>query len=464
MMLPEEFQNRMRELLGAEYDAFIRSYEQPRLRGLRVNTRRITPERFAGIAPFSVERIPFVPNGFYYREPAQPAAHPYYAAGLYYLQEPSAMIPASLLPVRPGDRVLDLCAAPGGKATELAARLAGSGLLVANDISLPRARALLRNLELFGTENAFVTNETPQRLCEAFPAYFDSILVDAPCSGKGMFRKDEEAAAAWSPAKVRNLAAQQKTILEQAWQMLRPGGFLLYSTCTFAPEEDEENAAWLLQNCAGAVSVRLPDREGFDRGRPAWGGNDPRMEDCIRIWPHRTAGEGHFAALFRKDGPEDAGETPPRGGSGKKKKRPVEDRKRPDREQAEQMREALGSAAPDRPEVRGERAFVSPELPGTVRGLQFLRSGLYVGDWKKNRFEPSQPFALTLPADAFPRVCSLAADDPLLADYLRGASFRTEIPGEDGWTLVCADGWPVGWGKRTKDTIKNRYPASWRRP
>ena len=246
MALPEEFQNRMREMLGVEYEAFMASYEEPRQYGLRVNTLKISPEEFERISPFEIKKIPWVTNGYYYNEGISPAKHPYYAAGLYYLQEPSAMAPASRLPVEPGDRVLDLCAAPGGKSTELAARLRGQGLLVANDISNSRAKALLHNLELFGASNILVANETPARLAEAFAGYFDKILVDAPCSGEGMFRKAPEVAASWSLQRVDFFAGQQRAIMESAVRMLRPGGMLLYSTCTFSAEENEGTVAWAL--------------------------------------------------------------------------------------------------------------------------------------------------------------------------------------------------------------------------
>ena len=217
----------MKEMLGGEYDDFMASYDRPRFRGLRVNTMKVTPEEFEKDAPFPVRRVPWVSDGFIYPNDVFPARHPYYAAGVYYLQEPSAMTPASRLPVEPGDRVLDLCAAPGGKATELAARLRGTGILVANDASNSRAKALLRNLELFGTENMFVTNEMPDRLAGVFSGYFDKILVDAPCSGEGMFRKDPDVAETWSPERVRYFASQQRNILENARKMLKPGGYLM---------------------------------------------------------------------------------------------------------------------------------------------------------------------------------------------------------------------------------------------
>lgn len=191
--LPEKFENKMKELLQDEYDNYLQCYDEPRYYGLRVNTNKISVEDFLKIAPWSLTPVPWIPNGFYYDgDKIQPSKHPYYFAGLYYLQEPSAMTPASRIPVEPGERVLDVCAAPGGKATELGAKLKGEGVLIANDISNSRARGLLKNLELFGIGNMMVISEEPGKLVEYFPEYFDKILIDAPCSGEGMFRKDKK--------------------------------------------------------------------------------------------------------------------------------------------------------------------------------------------------------------------------------------------------------------------------------
>ena len=229
-VLPQAFLARMREMLGDEYEEFLESYKKPRTYGLRVNTSKITCEEFEKLVPFPVTRIPWTENGYFYSEDIRPSRCPLYQAGLYYLQEPSAMTPAACLPVNPGESVLDLCAAPGGKATALGAALNGQGLLIANDISSSRARALLRNLELFGISNSFVTNETPARLAEQFPEFFHKILLDAPCSGEGMFRKEEALAKDWTPEKSHELSGIQRELILQSADMLRPGGLLLYST------------------------------------------------------------------------------------------------------------------------------------------------------------------------------------------------------------------------------------------
>ena len=221
------FLTRMKEMLGNEYPAFLSSFSAPRTYGLRINTSKITCEDFENLSPFPTRQIPWIKNGYFYDEDIRPSRCPYYQAGLYYLQEPSAMTPASRIPIEPGDRVLDLCAAPGGKATAAGAALQGQGLLVANDISTSRARALLRNLELFGIPNVFVANETPAKLTKAFPEFFDKIILDAPCSGEGMFRKEEALAKDWTPEKSLELSEIQKELILQAADMLRPGGLML---------------------------------------------------------------------------------------------------------------------------------------------------------------------------------------------------------------------------------------------
>ena len=302
--LPVEFERRMRELLGDEFEAFEKEYENPRQYGLRVNTLKTTAKELQQTAPFSavrLEPVPGTPAGFrYLKEEIDPGRLPYYQAGLYYLQEPSAMLPAALLGIRPGDRVLDLCAAPGGKSTAAAAALAGDGLLVANDISASRCKALLKNLELFGAGNICVTNAVPARLAEQLPGFFDRILLDAPCSGEGMFRKDAANARAWSLQKVQECAAIQKSLTDVAVSMLRPGGSLLYSTCTFSPEEDEQVIAYLLSEHPEMELCEIPWQEGFTSGRSDLAEGGFPLERCVRLFPHKGGWEGHFLALLHK--------------------------------------------------------------------------------------------------------------------------------------------------------------------
>ena len=247
-MLPKDFLAGMKELLGKEYDQYIKSYEEEWKPGLRVNTLKLSPEEFLEFSPWKLSPVPWTKNGFYYDSQNRPSRHPAYFAGLYYLQEPSAMTPAAMLPVEPGDKVLDVCAAPGGKSTELAAKLKGEGLLVSNDISYSRARALLKNLELTGAANIAVVSEDPEKLAEVWPEFFDKILVDAPCSGEGMFRRDDDMVKDWTSRGPEYYSPIQRRILEQTVAMLKPGGMLLYSTCTFSRLEDEDNVSFLLES------------------------------------------------------------------------------------------------------------------------------------------------------------------------------------------------------------------------
>ena len=297
IQLPETFTASMKDLLGDDYQAYLDSFEEPRIYGLRVNTLKWTPEQCRQVYG-DFQPVPWIANGLLYPEERRMAKDPYYYAGLYYLQEPSAMTPASVLPVEPGDKVLDLCAAPGGKSTELGAKLKGQGVLMANDISNSRAKALLKNLELFGVSNICVTSETPEKLASVYPEYFDKILVDAPCSGEGMFRKDADMVKDWLEHGPAYYAPIQKEILHQAVAMLRPGGMMVYSTCTFDKREDEEQILDLLETYPEMEVVPLPR---FAGACDSFG-----FTGAIRLFPHKIKGEGHFVVLLRKkaDGQE----------------------------------------------------------------------------------------------------------------------------------------------------------------
>ncbi|MGI6095957.1 MAG: RsmF rRNA methyltransferase first C-terminal domain-containing protein [Lachnospiraceae bacterium] len=453
--LPQTFLTRMQDMLKEEFPSFLESYQNPRQYGLRINTQKISEEEFMRIAPFPVRPIPWVENGFFYDEEAHPARHPYYFAGLYYLQEPSAMTPAALFPVNPGDRVLDLCAAPGGKATELGAKLRGQGVLVANDISNSRAKALLKNIELFGISNSLITNEIPQNLVHYFPEYFNKILVDAPCSGEGMFRKDPAVAKTWDENRPEYFASLQKDIVSNAVQMLTPGGLLLYSTCTFSPQENEGTISWLLEHFPEMELWTLPSYDGFSTGNPLWGNEDPALARCIRIWPHHMNGEGHFIALLHKKGESD---TP---SAEIHTKRSNEEQKVLD----SFFTHISMPLDPNRIEIRAQKAYYLPPIPQSLQGIHFLRNGLYLGELKKDRFEPSQPFSLALKNTEFASCLHLHADDARILRYLKGETISVEqgeCTTDSGWQLVCADGYPLGWGKLVNTLLKNKYPNGWR--
>ncbi|MCR5086256.1 MAG: RsmB/NOP family class I SAM-dependent RNA methyltransferase [Lachnospiraceae bacterium] len=493
MRLPEAFSKRMLEMLGEDdFRAYEACLERSVSSALRVNTRKITPERFAEISPFTLRRVPWISNGYYYADTDAPSKHPYYYAGLYYLQEPSAMTPASLLPISEGDRVLDLCAAPGGKSTELAAKLGDTGLLVANDISATRAKALLKNLEVFGAPNILITSESSDKLADRFPGFFDKILVDAPCSGEGMFRKQPAIMRNWEQYGTEYYSKLQHEILPQAIQMLRPGGMLLYSTCTFSALEDEEAVEFVLANYPEMelLPVIPEGREdeyaacGFDTGHQEWMRAPlPEVTKCARLFPHRLEGEGHFVALFRKkddaygagfvSGAADGACSGRKGNRSKANSgnrgavRTVSGPKTPPAVSdwlSSLAKTPETSAKWDNSElvISGERVCMVPRLMPDVSGLRVLRTGWYLGDYRKERFEPSQACAMGLAASEYPNVCNLEADDPNVIRYLKCETIETDTAVADGFVLVCVNGFPLGFAKAKDGVLKNRYLSGWR--
>lgn len=460
MELPRVFYDKMKELLGDEFNAFLDSYDDERMYGLRVNTSKISCEEFEKISPFEIKKIPWIDNGYYYDGSAvSPAKHPYYHAGLYYLQEPSAMTPANRLDVSEHNAVLDLCAAPGGKATELGVKLRGSGVLVANDISNSRAKALLKNIELFGIRNPFVVNEPPAKLAEYFPEFFDRILLDAPCSGEGMFRKEPAVMKSYVANGVEYYAKLQREILVPAVKMLKPGGKLLYSTCTFSPEEDEQAITYITDMFPELHICEIKGYEGFDNGHPEWSDGNEELKKCVRIWPHKMHGEGHFLALLQKDGVNDGG-------------RVLSQIKGKVKTGINKKLEYFYEFVKDldwvfdesRLELQGERLFYMPPVLGKLKGMRFLRNGLYLGDCLNKRFEPSQAFAMAIGRGEYKKTITLPQDDVRVIKYLKGETITLssdEAEGK-GWQLFCVDGFPLGWGKLNNGTLKNKYHSGWR--
>jgi NOL1/NOP2/sun family putative RNA methylase len=462
MKLPKLFEDRMKELLKEEYEAFEESYNQPHYSGLRVNTLKLTPGEFEKITPYEIKRIPWIENGYYYNSKEQPARHPHYHGGLYYIQEPSAMTPANLLPVNPGDKVLDLCAAPGGKSTELGAKLKGEGVLVTNDISNSRAKALLKNIELFGISNAVVMSEAPAKLATYFPGYFDKILVDAPCSGEGMFRKSPSIMKNWEQYGVEYYNKLQKEIILQAAAMLKPGGMMLYSTCTFSPEENEGTIAFLLKEhpefkVINPLEYKNPDAkgvtyEGFSPGHPEWVDGPEELKNCIRLWPHKISGEGHFITLLKKD-----------------ENYPLEEKLSEQRKESKLSKEALEFLQEltfpidfSRIDIREDRLYLIPNGLPNLKGLRILRLGLLLGEMKKNRFEPSQALANALKIQEYKYTIDLEGSNPDAIRYLKCETIEVSEQYQDGWQLICVDGYPLGWGKLSGGTLKNKYLPGWR--
>ncbi|WP_041704505.1 RsmF rRNA methyltransferase first C-terminal domain-containing protein [Lachnoclostridium phytofermentans] len=484
MRLPEDFKKRMQEMLSDEYEAYEKCYEEKHRGGLRINTLKLKNEEFEKISPYEIKQVPFIPNGYYYQEKEQPARHPYYFGGLYYIQEPSAMTPASLLPVEPGDKVLDLCAAPGGKSTELAAKLQGKGVLVSNDISNSRAKALLKNIELFGVRNPVVISEAPAKLVNTFTGYFDKILVDAPCSGEGMFRKSPSIIKNWEQYGVDYYNKLQKEIILLAVKMLKPGGYLLYSTCTFSTEENEGTIKFLLEEepdmeivpaiwnslenqpdypLRGEDKDRLENMKnrnnvsykGFDFGKPEWVDGPKELVHTLRLWPQRIEGEGHYVALLRKK------ETAP-SSIHEPYQIPAKETKQISEEAKEFFQKINFPIDINRITVREDRLYLLPEDLVDLKGLRILRSGLLLGEMKKNRFEPSQALASALKASEYDNIYNLSSKDEDVIRYLKCESIEIKKECKDGWLLVCVDGYPLGFGKYSKGNFKNKYLPGWR--
>ncbi|NBH72596.1 RNA methyltransferase [Clostridiaceae bacterium] len=474
--LPKEFAGRMEALLAEEYQAFMQSYGAKRVYGLRLNALKGETDTWyrQNRDKFGLRPVPWCEEGFYYDPQTRPGLHPFHEAGVYYIQEPSAMAVVSLLDPQPGDYVLDLCAAPGGKSSHIASRLAGEGLLVSNEIHPARAKILSRNMERMGVCNAVVMNEDPGRLADVFGGFFDKIVVDAPCSGEGMFRKDAEAGKEWSLENVALCAARQQEILENAARMLRPGGQLVYSTCTFSPEENESQIARFLEthpmfSVVGQKGRRLP---GLSAGRVEWCREDcPQVADTYRIWPHLSEGEGHFLALLEmreEGGREERAQQKEK----RKGQRSWKDREgikllreclkeiicQEELDRAKKAGEALGVP---RLAAFGEQIYQVPKGMPDLDKLRVVRPGLHLGTLQKNRFEPSHALALALAARQANRTLCLEADGEEIREYLAGGTVSAREAGK-GWILVCAGGYPLGWGKQAGDVVKNHYPKGLR--
>ena len=459
--LPDAFLNRMAALLGDEYKAFLAAYQRPPDSGLRVNTLKISPTQFRARSPFPLDPVPWCPAGFVIPSEAEAGKHPYHAAGVYYLQDPSAMAVAEMLAPRPGEWVLDLCAAPGGKATHLVSLMANQGLLLANDVSRERAQVLVENLERWGAIPIVVTAERPHRLADRLAGLFDRVLVDAPCSGEGMFRRSIAARRAWSPEHVAGCALRQTEILATAARLVRPGGWLCYATCTFAPEENEAVVARFLDQHQEFEIATPAWRPGFAPGRPEWlaelqdapaspgnvGDLHTALARTVRLWPHHGPGEGHFVALLRRIGGDPPPQPEPFRG----------DVPGPALRLFESFcREHLNRTPDGNLHLMGNQLYALP--PGTpeLRGLQWVRPGRRLGAFKRDRFEPDHALALSLHPEEARRVLDLAADAPQVQGYLRGEPLRS--PGEAGWVLITVDGFPLGWGRRVGEVVKNHYP------
>ena len=459
MNLPIEFEKKMKACLGNEWDDFLYSYDNNRFQALRFNTLKVqSPEERMRILKTlkisSDKKVSWANEAYYFDENVRPGKHPYHEMGLYYIQEPSAMSAAALLAPKPGMRVLDLCAAPGGKSTQLATYLGDSGLLVSNEINTQRSRILSQNIERMGIKNAIVTNEDSFVLASHFPGFFNAIQVDAPCSGEGMFRKLPEAIEQWSMENVAICAARQKEILDNAAVMLKPGGVIVYSTCTFSREENEDVIEYFLERHT-----------------------DFTLEEMERFWPHKVDGEGHFVAKLVRRGSinefvEADGKTKKNKNS---KNRKNETKTALTKENMKLLSEFLDETISDdmaaliknsRLVMFGEQLYRLPDMEVDIKGLKVQRAGLHIGEFKKQRFEPSHSLALALKLSEAKNVVKLTCDNPQTIGFFNGQSvmLSDEQAAEckKGWALVCVDGYPAGWGKVNGTQVKNHYPKGLR--
>ena len=451
MNLPIEFENRMKEMLGEEYEAFIGSYDEDRAYGLRYNPLKINRQEFEKNVPSILDRVPWAEEGYYYNPSMQPGKSSLHEAGAYYIQEPSAMSAAELLEVKPGEFVCDLCAAPGGKSTQIAGKLMGEGLLVTNEYYGSRAKILSQNIERMGVRNAVVLNEGTEKIADRFPEFFDKVMVDAPCSGEGMFRKDQVAIDEWSLSQVLVCAERQGMILDNAARIVKPGGAMVYSTCTFSIEENEN-----------AVKEFLERNKDFRIEKPSIheklvAAGFEENNGMYRLWPHKLKGEGHFAVRFVKEVLAEDGEA-------SYKRKLVENiAKKADLKYYEEfVASTLNIKLEGQIIMFGDSIYLLPEGMISLEGLKVERAGLKLGMNKKNRFEPDHALALALKVEDVKQVVNTSSVDSTDIDkYIRGEVIDCAY--NSGWTLVAVDGVSIGWGKASNESLKNHYPKGLRR-
>lgn len=442
MRLPEHFVNRMKTQLGVSYEAFEASYDREHYVSLKINTLKITVEKFLEIFPYSLKPVPWTKDGFYYRPEDPVTKHPYFYAGLFYVQEPSAMSPVVALAPEPGDLCLDTCAAPGGKSMQIATNIKDQGLLVTNDINETRVKAILRNAEKFGLRNVLILNESPDKIAKTIGNRFDRILVDAPCSGEGMFRKDPRAVKSYETFGPLACQSMQREIIDQLKGLAASNAAIVYSTCTFAPEENEEQIAYLLENPNQFVSREF--------GLNTIDYDDVSKRYMTHIWPYQHMGEGHFiASIQATDNFETNYEV----------EKYLENQ--PPEAFIEFMATHFTQPMTGFFSLVGEKLYLKPEIKVPTKGLKVVREGLLLGEIKKGRFAPSQAMAMYLKMTDFHPVLDLPASGDEVVRYLKGETVFVNSE-SSGLHLICTDGYPIGFAKIANGTLKNMYPVSWR--
>lgn len=438
----EEFFLRMKSTLNHEYDAFLEALNKPAFQAIHINTTKDNTDEIA--KKYHLQAHPYVKHGYYFnKEDIQLGKLPYHEAGLYYIQEPSAMLVSELANIQAGMRVLDMCAAPGGKSTKAGLLVGDDGLLICNDISTSRAKILSENIERFGLKNTLVTNIDPQLFPNYLPNFFDVVIVDAPCSGEGMFRKLDQAKTTWSPEKVDECASIQENLIKAAYQCLKPGGLLVYSTCTYEEKENEDQVKTALEKLPFELEP-IEMKDGFTS----------LLEGTIRLYPHKFNGEGHFIAKLRKKDTEDENTSFPtlKSNLNATQKKLVQDF----------YKETLNTPIPQCLFASNDHIYAIPSPYLDLKKVRMLRQGLYLGECKKNRFEPSLSLALSLQPHEAKRVYSFASESEEIAKYLHGDTLEGHQG--DGFGLICIDGkYPIGFVKEVKGTLKNFYPKGKRR-
>lgn len=456
--LPREFVDRLQPLLAGEWPDFLAALQAENQHGLRRNPLKIAREEWEERTPFPLEPVPWCGEGYYLQEEERPGKHPYYHAGLYYIQEPSAMAPVEALEIQPGEKVLDLCAAPGGKTTQIGAKLQGRGLLVANDNNPQRIRPMVKYIETFGLTNCLIFNERPERMARVFVSFFDKILVDAPCSGEGMFRREPDSLAAYRKFGPERCRQMQREILQAAARMLRPGGVLVYSTCTFNPYENEGTIEEFLRDHPEFRLEPLPQAGLFSPGRPDWiTDGRPELALAGRIWPHKNRGEGHFLARLRKD--TGTGE------SGCRTGKADSDSYLPETaaELAGWHRFRSNYLQGDwsgRYWLNGGTLYLVPEGLPALQGLKLIRPGLTLGNLFKGKFYPDYALAMALKPEQFSQPLHFTLEMVELRKYLKGETLPAGAA--KGWHLITLERWPLGWALAVDGYYKNYYPKGWR--
>lgn len=450
MYLPEEFSERMRSMLGDEYDRFILSYSTDAERGVRINSNKCGDIDTAAAKLGLTDNVEWCKTG-YYTNNGISGNHPYHAAGIIYFQEPSAMCAAEGLPLAEDAKILDLCAAPGGKTTHIASRMKNRGLLVSNEIIKKRASILSENVERMGLTNTIVTNESPSSLAERFVSFFDGIIVDAPCSGEGMFKKESKAVEEWSVEHSLSCAVRQKNILDDAYKMLKPGGYIMYSTCTFSYDENED----IVRYIAEKYNMEICDIPCLSMLSPGIG-DFPGIDKCRRIFPHRHRGEGHFAALLRKTEDDFHYDSV----ISKKKKSVKRDLVL---DQAVSLYREFESKnlkieLDGYFVLFGENLYLLPERLN-IDKLKIVRCGLHLGTIKRGRFEPAHALSHAFDAENYINIVDFSIDSAELKKYMLGDVLHGNT---NGWCVILADGYPIGWGKCSGGIIKNHYPKALR--